>query len=75
MYDFLIKNGLVVDGTGAPAVKADVAVQGDRVIRIAPTQQESTSFPDSSLPTSMRSGIALMTAHMRRPTSASASPP
>ena len=28
MYDYLIKNGLVVDGSGKPAVKADVAVKG-----------------------------------------------
>ena len=36
MYDFLIRNGLVVDGTGHPARKADVAVVGDKVVRIAP---------------------------------------
>ena len=36
MYDFLIANGLVVDGTGHPARKADVAVVGDKVVRIAP---------------------------------------
>lgn len=40
MYDYLIKNGLVVDGTGRPAVKADVAVKGDKVARIAPAIDE-----------------------------------
>lgn len=40
MYDYLIKNGLVVDGSGKPAVKADVAVKGDKVARIAPDIQE-----------------------------------
>lgn len=40
MYDFLIRNGMVVDGTGRPAYGADVAVQGDRVVRIAPHIQE-----------------------------------
>jgi dihydroorotase/N-acyl-D-amino-acid deacylase len=34
-YDLVIFNGLVVDGTGAPAYKADVAVRGDRIARIA----------------------------------------
>lgn len=37
---YLIKNGLVVDGSGKPAVKADVAVKGDKVARIAPDIQE-----------------------------------
>lgn len=40
MYDFLIRNGLVVDGTGHPAYRADVAVQGDKVVRIAPNITE-----------------------------------
>ncbi|HUN45981.1 MAG TPA: amidohydrolase family protein [Stellaceae bacterium] len=33
-YDLLIKNGLVVDGTGAPARHADVAIAGDRIAEI-----------------------------------------
>ncbi len=33
-YDLLIRNGLVVDGTGAPAVRADLAVSGDRIAAI-----------------------------------------
>ena len=36
MYDFLIRNGMVIDGTGKQAVIADVAVKGDRVVRIGP---------------------------------------
>lgn len=40
MYDFLIRNGLVIDGSGRPAQKADVAVQGDKVVRIAPNIQD-----------------------------------
>ncbi|MBI4519775.1 MAG: D-aminoacylase [Gemmatimonadetes bacterium] len=34
-YDVLIVNGLVLDGTGAPGVQADVAVRGDRIVRIS----------------------------------------
>jgi len=30
-HDIVIKNGTVVDGTGAPAQRADVAIDGDRV--------------------------------------------
>ncbi len=36
MYDILIKNGTVVDGSGAPAFKADVAVKDGKVDCIAP---------------------------------------
>ncbi|HOX27718.1 MAG TPA: D-aminoacylase [bacterium] len=31
MADYIIRNGLVVDGSGAPAFKADVAIKGDRI--------------------------------------------
>lgn len=36
MVDLLVKNGEVVDGTGAGRFRADVAVQGDRIVEIAP---------------------------------------
>ena len=32
--DLLIKNGMVLDGTGKPAVRADLAVQGDRIVDV-----------------------------------------
>lgn len=34
MIDLLIVNGLVVDGTGAPVRRADVAVDGDRIVAV-----------------------------------------
>ena len=36
MYDFIVKSGMVVDGTGKSAYPADVAVKGDKIVRIAP---------------------------------------
>jgi len=33
-YDLLIKNGLVIDGSGRPGYRADVAIKGDRVVQI-----------------------------------------
>jgi N-acyl-D-amino-acid deacylase len=33
-YDVLIRGGTVVDGTGAPGVRADVAIRGDRIAAI-----------------------------------------
>jgi N-acyl-D-amino-acid deacylase len=34
MHDLIIKNGLIADGTGAPAVRGDVAVDGDKVVAV-----------------------------------------
>ena len=35
MIDVLIKNGTVIDGTGAEAEKADIAIKDGRIVRIA----------------------------------------
>jgi N-acyl-D-aspartate/D-glutamate deacylase len=36
MHDLLIRNGTVADGTGARCRVADIAVDGDRITRVAP---------------------------------------
>lgn len=33
-YDLLIKNGRIVDGSGSPGYLADLAIKGDRIVRI-----------------------------------------
>src|SRR5258708_33318091 len=33
-FDFLIRNGSVVDGTGAPRFRADVAITDDRIVAV-----------------------------------------
>ena len=35
-YDVIIRNGTVIDGSGAPGVAADVAVQGQRIAAVGP---------------------------------------
>ena len=35
-FDLVIKNGRIVDGTGSPWYRGDVAVSGDTIARIAP---------------------------------------
>ncbi|MCW1383598.1 amidohydrolase family protein [Novosphingobium sp. KCTC 2891] len=39
MYDLVIRNGRVVDGSGMPAYAADVAVQGGRIAKIGRIEQ------------------------------------
>ena len=34
MHDLVIRNGHVVDGSGAPGRPADVAVDGDRIVTV-----------------------------------------
>ena len=34
MYDILIKNGKIVDGTGIPAYHADVAIVGEKIVAV-----------------------------------------
>ncbi|HAE27823.1 amidohydrolase family protein, partial [Hyphomonas adhaerens] len=34
MYDLVIRNGTVVDGSGLPAYKADIAVSGNKIEKI-----------------------------------------
>ena len=33
-HDLIIRNGTVIDGTGGPAQRADVAIDGDRITSI-----------------------------------------
>lgn len=42
-YDLLLRNGLVVDGTGGPPFKADVAIAGDQIARIAPAIEDTAT--------------------------------
>ena len=34
MFDLVIKNGLVIDGTGRPGFRADLGIAGDRIARV-----------------------------------------
>src|SRR6516225_5678244 len=42
-YDLILRNGRVVDGSGSPWYKGDVAVRGDTIVNIAPSIAASAS--------------------------------
>ena len=39
MLDLLIQNGLLYDGTGADAYRADIGVAGDRIDKVGPPEE------------------------------------
>ncbi|MGQ0732777.1 MAG: N-acyl-D-amino-acid deacylase family protein [Acidobacteriota bacterium] len=42
-YDLILRGGRVVDGTGSPWYRADVAIKGDTIVRIAPRIADAAS--------------------------------
>ncbi|MGD0117063.1 MAG: amidohydrolase family protein [Candidatus Binatus sp.] len=46
--DVLIKNGTVVDGTGAPGKRADIAIAGDRIVEIGKVSESAKKVIDAS---------------------------
>lgn len=46
--DILIRNGQVIDGTGAPRFSADVAVEGDRIAQIGQVEVEAQIVIDAT---------------------------
>jgi len=47
-YDLLITNGTIVDGTGAPRFKADVTVQGGKIVAIGKGNGSATTVVDAA---------------------------
>jgi N-acyl-D-aspartate/D-glutamate deacylase len=45
-YDLLIKNGRVVDGSGAPSFRADVAVKDGKIVEIGKLSGPATRTVD-----------------------------
>ena len=42
-YDLILRNGRIVDGSGSPWYRADVAIRGDTIVSIAPSISESAA--------------------------------
>src|SRR5213083_2730952 len=49
-YDVLIRNGRIVDGTGAPWFRGDVAIAGDRIVAVGrvPAAMTAATIVDAS---------------------------
>ncbi len=47
MFDYLIKNGLVIDGSGAGPVEANVGIQGDRIAYVGRDESAAGSVIDA----------------------------
>ena len=48
MYDLVIRNGTVVDGTGLPSYRADVAVSGNRIAAIGRIREKGKEEIDAT---------------------------
>ncbi len=48
MHDLVIRNGLIVDGTGAEPVQADIAVDGDTIVAIGEIKQTGQKEIDAT---------------------------
>jgi N-acyl-D-amino-acid deacylase len=46
-YKILIKNGKIIDGTGAPWVKADLAISHDRIVKIGHIKADAEKIIDA----------------------------
>jgi N-acyl-D-aspartate/D-glutamate deacylase len=47
MFDYIIRNGRVVDGTGLPWFKADVGITGDRITAVGALAKAFTATSHS----------------------------
>ena len=47
MYDLIIRNGTVVDGSGMPRLRADVAIAGDRIAAIGKIRERARETIDA----------------------------
>ena len=48
MYDLVIRNGTVIDGTGSPSFQADIAIKEGKIVRIAKGISDGASVIDAA---------------------------
>ncbi len=65
-YDLLLRGGRIVDGTGSPWFRGDVAIRGDTIVRIAPGIQESATLVVDATGLIVAPGFIDIHTHARR---------
>ena len=48
MFDYLIKNGTIIDGTGDARFQGDIAIQGDRIVAVGTIDGEAKEIIDAT---------------------------
>ncbi len=46
-YDILIKNGTIIDGTGAPWIKADLVIKDDKIAKMGEIKEDAETVLDA----------------------------
>src|SRR5262249_35189432 len=65
-YDLILRGGRIVDGTGNPWYRADLAIQGDRIAAIASRIGESASHEIQAAGLVVAPGFIDLHTHARR---------
>jgi N-acyl-D-aspartate/D-glutamate deacylase len=47
MYDLVIRNGRVIDGAGNPWIRANIAIDGDRIVKVSRREMEAERSIDA----------------------------
>ena len=49
VYDLVIRNGTIIDGTGSPGRRGDVAVSGDRIAAVGQVEGKAAQTIDAKI--------------------------
>src|SRR2546429_8249512 len=67
-YDLLLRNGLIVDGSGSPWYRGNIAIRGATIVRIAPSITEPATRVIAPGGPALAPGFIHIHTHARRRT-------
>ena len=65
MFDYLIKNGTIIDGTGDARFQGDIAIQDDRIVAVGTIDGEAKEIIDATGLVELRVLLTLIHIMMR----------